>query len=101
MAQGGPWIYCRLGSVKKAADAAGRKLCFIGMSLNTYLEAAALQGQAPFNPRDLIQPAELNDYDPSQVMIVTTGSQVGLGYQNCQQDVLSSSATIISSLSDR
>jgi len=30
----------RMASVKKAADAAGRKIAFIGMSLNTYLEAA-------------------------------------------------------------
>lgn len=29
-----------MASVKKAADAAGRKLAFVGMSLNTYLEAA-------------------------------------------------------------
>jgi hypothetical protein len=29
-----------MASVKKAADAAGRRLCFVGMSLNTYLEAA-------------------------------------------------------------
>ena len=31
----------RLGSLKKAADAAGRKLAFIGMSLNMYLEVRA------------------------------------------------------------
>ena len=30
----------RLSAVKKAADAAGRKIAFIGMSLNFYLEAA-------------------------------------------------------------
>ena len=65
-----------MGSVKKAADAAGRKLCFLGLSLNTYLEAAHLQGLAPFHPRDLIQPAEINDYDPNKILIVTTGSQV-------------------------
>lgn len=62
--------------MKKAADAAGRKLCFLGLSLNTYLEAAQIQGQAPFNPNDLIQPQELGDYDPNEVMVVTTGSQV-------------------------
>jgi mRNA degradation ribonuclease J1/J2 len=30
----------RLASVKAAADASGRKICFIGTSLHTYLEAA-------------------------------------------------------------
>lgn len=35
----------RLASVKKAADAAGRKICFIGMSLHTYLEAAHRDGR--------------------------------------------------------
>ena len=30
----------RVGTMKKAAEAAGRKLCFIGTSLHAYLEAA-------------------------------------------------------------
>lgn len=30
----------RLGSIKAAADATGRRLCCIGMSLTAYLEAA-------------------------------------------------------------
>jgi len=66
----------RLGSVKKAADAAGRKVCFIGMSLHTYLEAAWRDGRAPFDPREVIHAAELEDHDPSKLLIVTTGSQV-------------------------
>jgi mRNA degradation ribonuclease J1/J2 len=62
--------------VKKAADAAGRKVCFIGMSLNTYLEAAWRDGRAPFDPRDLVNVTELDEYKPSEILIVTTGSQV-------------------------
>lgn len=54
---------------------AGRKLCFIGTSLNTYLEAAWRDGRAPFSPKDLIHWSELDDMDPSKVFIVTTGSQ--------------------------
>lgn len=65
----------RLVSVKKAADAAGRKVCFIGMSLTTYLEAAWRDGRAPFNPREVISSEQLSDYDPNEVLIVTTGSQ--------------------------
>eukprot|EP00884_Botryococcus_braunii_P003552 jgi/Botrbrau1/13198/Bobra.0351s0011.1 len=65
----------RLGSVKAAADAAGRKVAFIGLSLHTYLEAAQLEGMAPFDPRDLIPSSDIDDYDPSQLLIVSTGSQ--------------------------
>lgn len=67
---------CRLGSVKKAADAAGRKICFIGMSLHTYLDAAWKDGRAPFDPSEVLHASELEDYDPSKVLVVTTGSQV-------------------------
>lgn len=63
--------------MKKAADAAGRKLCFMGMSLTTYLEAAWRDGRAPFDPRELVPPSELSDYDPSNLLVVCTGSQVG------------------------
>lgn len=40
-----------MAAVKKAADASGRKICFIGMSLGFYLEAAAREGRAPFDPK--------------------------------------------------
>lgn len=65
----------RLAAVKKAADAANRKMCFVGMSLNTYLEAAANEGMAPFDPKDLIPVTDLDSYDPNEVLVVTTGSQ--------------------------
>ncbi|KAL3161242.1 hypothetical protein ABBQ38_009606 [Trebouxia sp. C0009 RCD-2024] len=65
----------RLAAVKKAADAANRRLCFVGMSLNTYLEAAHNVGMAPFDPRELIAVTDLDAHDPNEVMIVTTGSQ--------------------------
>lgn len=65
----------RLASVKKAADAAGRKICFIGMSLNTYLEAAYREGRAPINPKDLVPQSAIDDMDPNELLVVTTGSQ--------------------------
>lgn len=65
----------RLGSVKRAADAAGRKICFLGMSLNTYLEAAFKEGRAPIDPRDLVPQSAIDDMDPNELLIVTTGSQ--------------------------
>lgn len=134
-----------MAAVKKAADASGRKICFIGMSLNHYLEvgtggvlqrvgqgrnlptvssgctpalavacrlvlhwfhsavhqpsctasacsrhptalptpsapqAAQREGRAPFDPKDVIDAADLDEYDPNQLLIVTTGSQVRWG----------------------
>jgi len=65
----------RLGAVKRAADAAGRKVCFMGLSLNTYLAAAARVGLAPFDPADLVSPADAAGMDPSELLVVTTGSQ--------------------------
>ena len=62
--------------MKKAADAAGRRICFIGMSLHTYLDAAWRDGRAPFDPREVLHVQELEDIDPSKVLVVTTGSQV-------------------------
>ena len=51
----------------------------MGMSLNTYLEAAHNVGMAPFDPRELIAVTDLDAHDPNEVMIVTTGSQVKAG----------------------
>jgi mRNA degradation ribonuclease J1/J2 len=69
---------CRLASVKAAADAAGRKICFIGMSLTTYLEAAQEEGRAPINPKDIVSQNDMDAMDPNELLIVTTGSQVGM-----------------------
>lgn len=65
----------RLGSVKAAADASGRKLVFLGMSLKTYLDAAWRDGQAPFDPSILVKPEDMELYAPKDLLIVTTGSQ--------------------------
>ncbi|GLC70675.1 hypothetical protein PLESTF_001020600 [Pleodorina starrii] len=65
----------RLYGVKRAADASGRRICFVGASLSHYLEASWRDGRAPFDPKELVQPEELRHMDPNQVLIVTTGSQ--------------------------
>ncbi|GMH37110.1 hypothetical protein BSKO_04983 [Bryopsis sp. KO-2023] len=65
----------RIGSIKAAADAAGRRICFLGMSLTSYLEAAQRSGYAPFDPRELIHPSDLMDINPNEVLVMTTGSQ--------------------------
>ena len=69
---------CRLAAIKKAADASGRRICFVGMSLTTYLEAAHAEGQAPFSPADLVPVSEIEQHDPNSLLLVTTGSQVKL-----------------------
>ncbi|KAK8939095.1 hypothetical protein KSP39_PZI011248 [Platanthera zijinensis] len=65
----------RIGSVKAAADLTGRKLVFVGMSLRTYLEAAFRDGKAPMDPSTLVKVEEIDAYAPSDLLIVTTGSQ--------------------------
>lgn len=40
------------------------------------LQAAQREGRAPFDPKEVIDAADLDDYDPNQLLIVTTGSQV-------------------------
>lgn len=68
----------RLGSVKRAADAAGRKVCFVGMSLYSYLEAAEKANLAPFTLDDLVPMDDIESIDPNKLLIITTGSQVRL-----------------------
>ncbi|XP_057517660.1 ribonuclease J isoform X2 [Amaranthus tricolor] len=65
----------RLGSVKAAADATGRKLVFVGMSLRTYLDAAWKDGTAPIDPSTLVKVEDIDAYAPKDLLIVTTGSQ--------------------------
>ena len=65
----------RLGALKRAADAAGRRVCFMGMSLHAYLAAAHRVGLAPFDPAELVSAADAESLDPSQLLVVTTGSQ--------------------------
>ncbi|KAI5077518.1 hypothetical protein GOP47_0007342 [Adiantum capillus-veneris] len=65
----------RVGSIKAAAEASGRKLVFLGMALRTYLDAAWRDGQAPFDPSILVKPEDMDLYAPKDLLIVTTGSQ--------------------------
>ena len=50
-------------------------IAFVGQSLNTYLEAAKKAGMAPFDPEKLVPAEDIDSYDPSKLLIVTTGSQ--------------------------
>jgi beta-CASP RNase J family ribonuclease len=65
----------RLEALKAAADSADRKMVLMGMSLNVYLEAAFKDRRASFSPSQLVDPEEMDGYDPNKLLIVTTGSQ--------------------------
>ena len=65
----------RLYGIRDAAQATGRSIAFVGQSLNTYLEAAKKAGMAPFDPEKLVPAEDIDSYDPSKLLIVTTGSQ--------------------------
>ncbi|GAB2269701.1 hypothetical protein Dimus_004623 [Dionaea muscipula] len=65
----------RLGSVKAAADATGRKLVFAGWALKTYLDAAWKDGKARIDPSTLVHIEDIDAYAPKDLLIVTTGSQ--------------------------
>mmetsp|Transcript_2272 Transcript_2272/g.8196 ORF Transcript_2272/g.8196 Transcript_2272/m.8196 type:complete len:749 (+) Transcript_2272:201-2447(+) len=66
----------RLGMLKKAADACGRKLAFAGPSIAQYLDACNKAGRAPFDPSELLDIEEaIEGYDSNKLVIVTTGSQ--------------------------
>jgi hypothetical protein len=38
-------------------------------------QAAARNGTAPFDPSELVDPSMINDMDPKDLLIITTGSQ--------------------------
>lgn len=65
----------RLYGVRDAAEATGRSIAFLGLSLTTYLEAAKKAGIAPIDIDKLVPAEEIDNCDPSKLLIVTTGSQ--------------------------
>ena len=65
----------RLYGVRDAAEATGRQISFLGLSLTTYLEAAKKAGIAPIDIDKLVPSEEIDNCDPSKLLIVTTGSQ--------------------------
>ena len=65
----------RMEALKAAADAAGRRMVLLGMSLNVYLEAAFKDNRATFDPSQLLDAEEMDGYPENQLLIVTTGSQ--------------------------
>lgn len=65
----------RLFSVIRAAETAGRKVALLGPSLYCYLEAAHNDGRLWFNPSNLVLPEDIDQCNPDEILIITTGSQ--------------------------
>lgn len=80
----------RLGAVKRAADAAGRSVCLLGRSFETYLNCARLAGVAPFPLGDIIDASEMDGLPDERLLVVTTGSQ---GEPNAQLSLAASGAS--------
>jgi ribonuclease J len=64
--------------MQQAVDVAldvGRKVCVVGRSMRKNLNIARNLGYVDMPEDALIKPAELDDYQPGQVLILCTGSQ--------------------------
>jgi ribonuclease J len=64
--------------MQQAVDVAvdvGRKVCVVGRSMRKNLNIARNLGYVDLPEESLIRPAELNDYEPGEVLILCTGSQ--------------------------
>ena len=87
----------RLGSVKRAADAAGRSMCLLGRSFETYMNCARLAGVAPFSMNDCIDSGDIDMIPDDKLLVVTTGSQ---GEPNAQLSLAASGASKVLKLQD-
>lgn len=65
----------RLAGLVEAAEATGRRLCFVGRSLWSYLECAARVGRAPIAPDRILRDDYLEEVADDEVLVVCTGSQ--------------------------
>lgn len=65
----------RLRGLGQVAKATGRKLVLCGRSFWKYLEAAEQSGASPLRRDDIADIDDLSRFDPSEVIVVTTGSQ--------------------------
>ncbi len=52
-----------------------RKVCILGRSLVNALQIGTKTGYINIKPKDLIEPKQIKNYDPNEVVIISTGSQ--------------------------
>ncbi len=65
----------RLQIVADLAHERGRRLCFLGRSMHQISEIAQQMGKLQIPPGLLVEPQELRNLPPSQVVLLLTGSQ--------------------------
>ena len=66
----------RMQQIFTAAEMYGRHVCLSGRSMvNTFNVANSLGGYISMKPDTLIDTSELDQYDPDEIVILTTGSQ--------------------------
>jgi ribonuclease J len=65
----------RIQQAANASREAGRKVAFLGRSMHQSVAAARRLGHLHVDDRDIVDIEELRDLDPSQVVVISTGSQ--------------------------
>lgn len=65
----------RMQQIFTAAEKYGRKVCLSGRSMINTFEVANSLGYIEMNPNTLIDASEVDNYNPNEVVILTTGSQ--------------------------
>ncbi|HYU57666.1 MAG TPA: ribonuclease J, partial [Actinomycetota bacterium] len=65
----------RVQQICDAARAVGRKVAFLGRSMNQNMAAATATGNLNVPPKDVVPIEAVKDMDPRSVVIVSTGSQ--------------------------
>ena len=65
----------RVQQIITAATDSGRKVATLGRSMKRNLQIAREMGKITVSDKDLFDIEKLGDYDPSQVLILSTGSQ--------------------------
>ncbi len=65
----------RVAEIINGAVAAGRKVCVIGRSLNNAIDIGLKTKYINVKKADIIEPKQVKNYEPHELVIITTGSQ--------------------------
>ncbi len=65
----------RVQQIIEGALENNRKVCILGRSLVNALQIGTKTGYIKIKPRDLIEPKQIKNYEPHEVVIISTGSQ--------------------------
>lgn len=65
----------RVQQIIEGALENNRKVCILGRSLVNALQIGTKTGYIKIKPRDLIEPKQIKNYEPHEIVIISTGSQ--------------------------